>query len=210
MVVHIPRLLLVAFLAFTSLGSVAAKDDPTVGETKLASPPSSVFYFDDSDVVIVQDSRPGIVYRSTDAGATFHKAKGINEGEPLLINAHPHNNKVAIVIGAKKTHWITKDQGETWSPFTIEHMPQLNAAVISYHATDPDKIIFHVDSCNGFDCSTQVSLHEIVACDGQRADSFLRPYTQPMVSSRTSCYAIRSSPAIGQNPQIASPLAMTT
>lgn len=151
------RAVLGLLLAYTSLAcAAAAKGDPKVGVTPLDSRPAGLFYFDDSDVVIVHDTQPGIIYRSTNAGAEWHKAKGVAEKEPLGTWAHPYNNRVAIIIGARKTHWITRDQGETWDSFLTDHMPTLGPAVLSYHATDPDKIIFHTTSCDGFDCTSQV------------------------------------------------------
>ncbi|KAL1297584.1 hypothetical protein AAFC00_006147 [Neodothiora populina] len=138
-------------LALSSLtgGAVAAakKDKPEIGETGFDSLPSNLFYFDDSDVVLVTDVLPGIVYRSTDAGQNWKAVKDLTKGAILGVSANPYNNKVAVAVGIEKEHWITKDQGETWKSFKTKYPAVMTRPPLSFHASDPDRIIFHVADC---------------------------------------------------------------
>lgn len=134
------------------------KEGPDYHETTLSSRPSNLFYFKDSDVVIVHDVLPGIIYRSTDAGATWQKANGVSEGESLEVIPHPYNNQVAVLLGTKLKHWITKDQGRSWESFTTQHMPVLGPNTISYHAQDANKIVLMTSSCTGLDCTGKVAV----------------------------------------------------
>lgn len=148
--------LLFSILLLGLTATQAKKDKPLISETPFKSLPTNLFYFEDSDVVIVQDTLPGIIYRSEDAGANWSKVKEITESESLEVIPHPYNNKVAVAVGTAKTHWITKDQGKSWTSFKTKANPLLGRNPIVYHATDPDKIMFLTAECEGFECSEQV------------------------------------------------------
>ena len=148
---------LLGFLLLCSVVVFAKKDKPEVSETAFDSVPSNLFYFEDSDVVIIQDVLPGIIYRSTDGGENWRKVKDIRESESLEVIPHPYNNKVAICVGTARTHWITKDQGETWTPFKVDSDPMLGRQTLSFHAGDSDKMIFHtLGKCEGWECINEV------------------------------------------------------
>lgn len=146
------------WLALSLTGVAAKKDKPEVSETGFKSIPQNLFYFDDSDVVMVTDVLPGIVYRSTNAGSDWTPIKDITEGQVLEVLRHPWNNQVAVAIGIEKTHWITKDQGKTWKAFKTAFPPVFGRLPISFHAADPERMIFHVADCMGFDCTMKVRL----------------------------------------------------
>ncbi|KAJ9669353.1 vacuolar protein sorting/targeting protein PEP1 [Coniosporium apollinis] len=146
--VLLPALLLVA-------RSVAKKDAPAVTSHKFETQPGNLFYFDDSDVVLVTEFDRGVVWRSTDAGAKWSVVEDLAQGEPYAVLKHPFNGKLAVALGRKKRHWITKDQGKSWKEFKTDASPKNDpfSLPISFHADDPDKILFHGgDECDFYTC----------------------------------------------------------
>lgn len=148
--------ILTALLLLSLTAVFAKKDQPAVSETSFKSQPGNLFYFGDSDVVLTQDVLPGIIYRSEDAGQNWKRVKDITEAESLTVIPHPYNDQVAVTVGTARTHWITKDQGETWIAFKTDDNPVLNRPPVVYHATDPDRIIFLTAQCEGWECTPQV------------------------------------------------------
>ncbi|KAG8626901.1 hypothetical protein KVT40_005846 [Elsinoe batatas] len=142
-------------LLVLAAGAAAKKDKPEISETKFESLPINLFYFEDSDVVIVEDSGPQKTYRSTDAGANWKEIKDIEPGNSVRIIPHPLDNKVAVAIGLKHKHWITGDQGESWTKFETEFTPMMNRQPVAFHGSNSKKIIFLTDGCPGGDCTGQ-------------------------------------------------------
>lgn len=135
-----------------------AKDskEPSVEVTSFDKPPLNHFYFEDSDVIIlnIQNEGKGNAYRSEDAGVTWKPLKGVDKDMTWQIQRHPYAAGVAVVIGQKKTHWITRDQGESWHEFTVDDPASHRQQAISFHATDPDRMIFHAEECPSVLCPT--------------------------------------------------------
>ncbi len=127
-------------------------------KNKFDSLPMGLFYFEDTDIVIVKDQNRGDVLRSTDAGETWHRIKDVPEGQMWDVWQHPNDNKRAYVLGQKETHWMTDDQGETWSEFkTKDATPTLFRPPLSFHAGDPKKVLIHTQRCLGWECTEIVS-----------------------------------------------------
>ncbi len=144
-------------LLLSLLLGVFAKDKPKVERTKFDSLPTNLFYFEDSDVVLVSDPETRTVWRSKDAGEEWKKLEDVGAGEVLEVLKHPYNNNVAVVIGMRKQHWITRDQGKTWKKWSCEQDPSVMRPAISFHATDPDRMLFFGATCHGFgNCDTNV------------------------------------------------------
>lgn len=149
-------LLLVAWL----LVLVAAKKEPDFSETKFESQPVNVFYFEDSDNVILQDLASHTAYRSDDAGANWKKITDIEGVRSLRIVPNPYNNKVAVAVSTGKEHWITRDQGKSWDKFELDKAPMSSQQPIVFHAADADKLIFLTVACKDLfsdDCTGTVS-----------------------------------------------------
>lgn len=148
------------------IAGVAAKarNELVVNERKFESIPQNLFYFEDSDVVLVTDVLPGIVYRSDDAGSSWSKVGDIDEGQIFQVLQHPYDNSLAVAIGIQTTHWITRDRGNSWTRFTTKFPAVITRPPISFHATDPDRMIFHVADClmELLDCTEKVSALESV------------------------------------------------
>ncbi|GAB7364948.1 hypothetical protein MBLNU230_g5733t1 [Neophaeotheca triangularis] len=134
----------------------AKKNQPAIEETKFDSPPSNLFYFEDSDVVLVTDSEKHTTYRSEDAGVTWKPLQDVTKGEVHQVFKHPFDNQVAIVVGIEREHWITKNQGESWTSFKTDAGPTLARPPLSFHATDSDRILFLSADCTGWDCDDKV------------------------------------------------------
>ncbi|PSK55766.1 Vacuolar protein sorting/targeting protein 10 [Elsinoe australis] len=169
MTVHMFRAIWLLLLALAA-GAAAKKEKPEISETKFESLPMNLFYFEDSDVVILEDSMPQITYRSTDAGANWKAVKDIEPGNSVRIMPHPYNNKVAVAMGMKHKHWITKDQGESWIEFETEFTPMMNRQPVAFHGSNPDKMIFLTDGCHDGDCTGQA----LYTTDGGKSIKKLR------------------------------------
>lgn len=134
----------------------AKKDRPAVEETKFEGLPSNLFYFEKSDTVIVTDGESRTAYRSEDAGVVWAPLNGVDKSGVLEVVKHPYNNQVAVVLGLDTTHWITKNQGKSWNEFDVPEAPILTRPAISFHATDPDRMLFLTSECIGFECKDNV------------------------------------------------------
>jgi photosystem II stability/assembly factor-like uncharacterized protein len=130
------------------------KKGPSVEYTAFDKPPLDHFYFEDSDVIIltIKNQGKGNTYRSEDAGVHWKPLKGVEKDAVWEVQRHPYIQGVAVVIGQKKTHWITKDSGETWHEFKTEDDATMGPSKIGFHATDPDRMIFHAAECSGLMC----------------------------------------------------------
>ena len=112
-------------------------------------------YFEDSDVLLFEDNLNNDVYRSTDAGATWDKIDE-GKGKMLEISMHPFDKKRAYIITVEKTHYKTSDQGKTWEKFEADAQATIFNTALTYHAGDPDRIIFNAMDCTGIFCSELV------------------------------------------------------
>ncbi|KAL9078519.1 MAG: hypothetical protein Q9157_002575, partial [Trypethelium eluteriae] len=150
------RLAILCALLALGLSFVLAKDDekagPEITKTKFPGLIVNIRYFDDSNVVTATDIEHNTVHRSTDGGKSWHIVKDIAEGEAQAIIHHPFNNKVAVCLGSRQTHWITTNQGETWTSFKSRGDPNLAIPPLSFHADDPDKIILNTRNCEEIIC----------------------------------------------------------
>lgn len=142
------RLLLPALLLATS---VAAKSSPEVKKTEFKTRPRDLFYFDDSEVVLVTEPDAGILWRSTDAGSTWKEVDEV-QGKMLWVSRHPYDNDIAVAIGKGYEHWITDDKGESWRSFKAGAATSIGLPV-SFNAQDSKKMMFHGDDiCLGYAC----------------------------------------------------------
>jgi hypothetical protein len=139
-------------------GALAKKDTPTVTLTSFKFIPYNVQYFDDSDVLLFEDTFNHVLYRSKDAGVSWDKVPGLPEGTMLELSMHPFDNKRAYMITDAYSHWLTKDRGETWQEFYTAAQASTFREALTYHAADPDRIIFNGMDCTGIFCEETVRL----------------------------------------------------
>ena len=150
----------------TLLGTAwAKKDKPSVKDTTFDFIPYNLNYFDDSDVLLFEDPLSRNVYRSDNAGETWGVVDAIPKGRLLEISMHPFDKKRAFIITNDKSHWMTKDRGETWKEFYSESQASVFREALTYHAGDPDRIIFNGMECTGFFCEEEASALMSHACE---------------------------------------------
>jgi len=147
--------LLLSSLLYT--GSVAKKDEPSIKTTEFDFIPWGLQYFDDSDTVLFEDRPNRQVYRSEDAGESWKPVSSAAKGNLLELQMHPFDNKRAYIITEDKTHWKTDDRGKTWEEFKSDSYASIFREALSFHAGDPDRIIFNAMDCTGIFCEEIVS-----------------------------------------------------
>jgi hypothetical protein len=163
-------------------GTYAKKEAPDVKANKVAHRPENVQYFEDSDVIVFQDWNDNIVYRSADAGETWHKIDAVPANAAWNMVLHPVDKKRAYIFTQDTTHWKTHDRGETWHKFSTGASPSSWRTPIAFHASDPDKIIFNGQDCMGYFCDELAKY----TTDGFETTKLLREDT-------TGCYWAKST-----------------
>jgi photosystem II stability/assembly factor-like uncharacterized protein len=128
-----------------STRGVLAKEGPEVSQTKFPAPPVNMFYFDDSETVLVLDPVSLEVHRSDDAGEKWELVDDFPKRTVQYLMPNPYDSSVAIALGVSTKHWITYDRGKHWRSFqTKETATQdLSKEPFSFHATDNKRILFH-------------------------------------------------------------------
>lgn len=165
--------LLLTSLLLLTCNFVSAKSEPNIAHTSFDYPPNILNYFRDSNVILFQESYVGTIWRSTDAGATWKEADGIEHDKAYALIMHEYDPDRAYVLTRGNLHWKTEDKGETWTTFFTDAYTSNRREFgwMSFHADDPDRIIFY-----GMDCES-VFCEEVVmyTTDGFEGDAkFLR------------------------------------
>ncbi|GAP90511.1 putative vacuolar protein sorting targeting protein pep1 [Rosellinia necatrix] len=148
-------LFLAALLSTAS--TVYAKDGPSIVVKELENPPNNPNYFAGSDVVIFQEAKkPYTIWRSSDGGTKWNKAKGIDHEKSVGLIMHKYDPDRAYVLTLGNVHWKTADKGETWEEFRTDartsDFTDTFGNWMTFHADDPDKILFTGMECEGFFC----------------------------------------------------------
>ena len=184
-------ILLPALLLALHPFAAAKKDEPAVYETTFDSEIANLFYFDDSEVVLLVQVDDRSVWRSEDAGRTW---KTVGDMQTIGVVKNPFDNHVAIILGTDLVHWITFDQGATWSDFHTEAPPSLTESPINFHALDRNKILYSgLENCYSAPCLGQVGIPCIglgewltVLQTWYTTDGF-RSRPEPLRASRKMC-----------------------
>jgi hypothetical protein len=143
---------LILSLALLSTAAWAKRDKPSVELTPFDFIPYNVNYFDDSDVLMFEDGTSHNVYRSENAGKTWHVVEGVPTGVLLEMAMHPYDNQRAYIITNDLVHYKTSDRGKTWEKFESESPASIFREALTFHAGDPDRIIFNAMDCTGIFC----------------------------------------------------------
>ncbi|KAI1154791.1 hypothetical protein F4825DRAFT_146362 [Nemania diffusa] len=181
--------LLVLATLLSTASTVYAKDEPTIKVKQLKSFPNTPNYFPGSNVVLFQEAQsPRTLWRSTDGGATWDEAKGIDHGKSLGLVMHKYDPNRAYVLTLGNVHWKTADKGKTWEKFNTDAYTSDFAETfgnwMTFHADDPDKILFTGMECEGFFCEERT----MYTTDGfETKAKSLRRQTQ-------GCWWAKSSP----------------
>ena len=126
------------------------------------------------------------IWRSADAGETWDRADNIGRDKAWELWQHPHDNQVAYTLGLENTHWVTYDQGKTWTDFeTGQVTPSLYKSPLRFHASDSKKVLLHGMVCKDFplDCEED----SFYTTDGFKTLQKLRGDTR-------GCYFAHSTP----------------
>ncbi|CAI4216675.1 unnamed protein product [Parascedosporium putredinis] len=151
------RSLLLSSLLWTA--AFAKSDTPTMSVSSFENPPRSLRYFRGSDDVLFHDPIERVVYRSVDAGTTWHKIEGVPAGAASALIMHTYDSSRAFILGRESDHYRTNDNGKTWHKFTsasdatFSETERISDEVLSFHAGDPDRIIFNGVRCKLFLCA---------------------------------------------------------
>lgn len=143
-------------LALLSQQAAAKKSDgPKITATRIENAPVGLFYFEDSDTVLFQDTSAGSVYRSFDGGEEWEVVEGEDGsmvGQVAGLFQHPYDKDRAYALGSSGRHWITKNQAKTWDAIDIDVLPTPFHSPLSFHGWDSKKVIFEGQDCTGFSC----------------------------------------------------------
>ena len=142
------------FTASILIPSTSAKS-PTITPYKASHRPENVQYFEDSDVILFQDWVENAIYRTDNAGESWKIVSDIPANEAWNMVLHPFDKKRAYVLTQESTHWKTDNRGETWQKFFTDASPR-GWQPLSFHALNPDKIIFNGQDCMSIFCKELV------------------------------------------------------
>ena len=161
-------LLLITSLLLTC--SAKEQNTPGIARTEIENAPTSLFYFEDSNRVLLHDRYVGKVLLSKNGGKDWEDVDQIKEAVDAFW--HPYDNKVAYVVDMKKHIYITYDRAESWERFDTHIEPMV--APLSFHATDNKKLLFRGQKCDGLFCE-EVTYYTI---NGFKTVEKLRDQTQ--------------------------------
>lgn len=135
--------------------SAKKSDGPEIIATKFENEPKNLFYFEDTDTIVFQDSAVLDVYISYDAGEKWEVVNPNKEmsGHVLTILAHPWDKKKAYILGGEGKHWVTEDTGKSWKSVEIPSLPSARRDPLVFHGSDSDKVLFRGDICEGLLCT---------------------------------------------------------
>lgn len=169
--------LLLQLLCYCALIHAREKKAPKISKPHaLDHPVSNLFYFEDSDVILIHDREAGAVLRSDDAGATWNPVEDIEKGAAWDLWQHPHDHQVAYILGGDKKHWVTEDRGKSWTMFETEAPPSLfRQPPLSWHAGSSKKVLFHGQICRGIFSCQEVSYY---TTDGFKNSEKMRENTK--------------------------------
>ncbi|KAI1004973.1 Vacuolar protein sorting/targeting protein 10 [Podosphaera aphanis] len=153
------NLILVTLLLLNNASKVQGKKDkPRLAITKFDFMPYNVNYFDNSNVILFIDPSTDSVYRSADGGETWGIPKDLPVGEAMSLIIHPWQPLRAYMITDGKKHWMTEDRGDSWHSFEVERLSSLFREPMTFHAGEPDRIIWNGMDCSGIFCD-EVTLY---------------------------------------------------
>lgn len=177
--------LFLQLLCFCALINAREKKSPEISITPIDHAVSNLFYFEDSDVVLIHDREAGKVLRSDNAGAEWAKVDGIPKGAAWQLWQHPYDHKVAYILGQETQHWVTSDRGKSWTEFKTQAPPSVfRSPPLSWHAQDGDKVLFHGQKCTGIFSCQEITYY---TTDGFK-------HTEEMRKDTKGCTFARSTP----------------
>lgn len=120
----------------------------TVSHSLFDALPARLFYFAHSTILFYHDQLNRNVYRSADEGRTWNVVPGVPLGQAHQLVEHPADPRAAYVLTAARTHYRTTDRGATFHAFDTSLPPAQGPAALSFHAREPEWIIFTGENCD--------------------------------------------------------------
>ncbi|RKF64479.1 Vacuolar protein sorting/targeting protein 10 [Erysiphe neolycopersici] len=148
-------------------------EKPRLQINKFDFMPYNVNYFDKSDIILFIDPLTNDLYRSSNAGETWSIPKDIPRGTAISLIMHPWEPSRAYIITEDRLHWMTYNRGESWRRFEVERFPSLYRDALTFHAGDPDRIIWNGMDCSGIFCD-EITMY---TTDNFKHSKFLRDDT---------------------------------
>jgi photosystem II stability/assembly factor-like uncharacterized protein len=130
----------------------AKKDsEPRIATKTFDSQPSNLLWFDDTEVLLVQEREHSRIWRSDDGGESWKQMRDFDEDAVGELWLHPYDNKKAYALGKGSRQWVTNNRGETWDSFDLDENvgPAMFREPFSFHAGDSDKVILNAQTCKG-------------------------------------------------------------
>ncbi|KAK2871618.1 vacuolar protein sorting/targeting protein PEP1 [Arthroderma sp. PD_2] len=148
----IRRLLLAGSLLLAGVvpGVLAKSDGPEIKVKEFDKVPTNVYYFEDTDTILLQAEKANI-YISTDAAGSWD----ILKGKSGLLWPNKFHTQSAVIYGPDRTHWVTYDAAKTWHEFKVPEklLYDAHGAVpFTFHGKDPNKVIINAEECLGGLC----------------------------------------------------------
>ncbi|KAI5949738.1 VPS10 [Candida theae] len=129
--------------------SIVCAFTPEISVTESDSISKLIRYFDDSsNILIMRDNKAFI---SFDDGKSFEQVKGI-EDKVVSIQFDPFVKDRAFILTMTKTHFVTNDQGKSWSKFTsdvydFDGNGLASVPKLEFNAADPNLLLMSNYQC---------------------------------------------------------------
>ncbi|KAF2756754.1 glycosyl hydrolase [Pseudovirgaria hyperparasitica] len=145
---------LLAAIASMVGGVSAKKDKPSLTRTEFKTEPGNLFYFEDSQVVLMIEVEEGKVWRTDNEGDEWNVVDDIKSSDkPYALLKNQYDSNVAVALGKRKIHWITYDKGKSWRQFTTDEHPSQVTIPIAFNAADNKKLLYSsLEKCLGTVC----------------------------------------------------------
>ncbi|QIW97150.1 hypothetical protein AMS68_002668 [Peltaster fructicola] len=143
-------------LASLVLQAVAKEktEGPGVTTTSFTNTVIGLTYFEDSNTILFPDLDTNKVWQSTDGGNEWETIADVEDA--VIVEKHPVDRNVAVILTGNTKHYITKDQGKTWTSFKLPSEVNYMGRAISFHAGDSDRILIQGVECESIFCEYPV------------------------------------------------------
>ncbi|KAL1916286.1 uncharacterized protein VTP21DRAFT_5903 [Calcarisporiella thermophila] len=142
------RVLQIAFMILICAVCMVQTQNVGLAKTGFENLPSTIFYFEDSGVILYFDSLKGNVYRSPDEGKSWAAVSGVPPNSAISLIQHPFSKDSAYILVAGTTHYKTEDKGETWHSFDVPLPPASESQVLAFHAERPRYVLYSGTKCD--------------------------------------------------------------
>jgi len=108
--------------------------------------PRTLFYFEDSAIILALDADARDVWRSEDDGKDWEKVGDVS-GKAIEMIVHPFDTEKAVILSADKEHWSTNNRGKTWKKFEVKLPISYHQLPLSFNAHNKDYALYAGRNC---------------------------------------------------------------